>query len=554
MFSRMKIVTSLLCVICLMAIFQMASSGIFFHMLSNSNEKSAFSQALRDQQQYITGVNNALLESRNNISLAVVSLLEKGTGERPGEIKGMLSAAENELKKSATGFEAYRNALTESGLRDPRQQELNKAFKAYREGLAGKLSLVQSGNIDDYLAVSIADKQLAFENALAIWVKANSVLTDKGIAQGQADYKRALWMIIAVLVITLVVVLLVWTGLHRILIRPLRESIEHIRQVANGDLTHPIEVKTKNEMGELLNTVRYMQQELRHTVGLVRDSSESIYTGATEISNGSTDLSARTEQQAASLEQTASSMEQLTATVKQNAENARQASQLALNASETARHGGSVVDNVVLTMKDIAGSSKKIADITSVIDGIAFQTNILALNAAVEAARAGEQGRGFAVVAGEVRNLAQRSAQAAKEIKTLIEDSVNRIDSGSQLVENAGVTMGEIVNAVTRVTDIMGEIASASEEQSRGINLVSTAVTEMDQVTQQNATLVEESATAAARLEEQAGLLKQAVAVFRIGQTLHGQDVKMPGQSESQKEPLRTEQATEASDDNWETF
>ncbi len=555
MFSRMKIVTSLLCVICLMAIFQIASSGIFFQMLSNSNEKSAFSQALRDQQQYISGVNNALLQSRNNVSLAVISILQSSAGATPEQIKGMLSDAEKELKKADSGFEAYRNALTESGVRDPRQQELSKTYKAYRSGLSELLSMVEGGNITGFLTLPVVGKQTKFENAFAVWVKANDALTDKGIAKGQADYKHALWMIIGVLLITLLVVIMVWIGLHRILIRPLRESIEHIRQVANGDLTHSIDVRAKNEMGELLNSVKYMQQELRHTVGLVRDSSESIFTGASEISNGNTDLSARTEQQAASLEQTASSMEQLTATVKQNAENARQASQLALNASETARHGGSVVDNVVLTMKDIAGSSKKIADITSVIDGIAFQTNILALNAAVEAARAGEQGRGFAVVAGEVRNLAQRSAQAAKEIKTLIEDSVNRIDSGSQLVENAGITMGEIVNAVTRVTDIMGEIASASEEQSRGIDLVSTAVTEMDRVTQQNATLVEESASAAEKLEEQAGLLKQAVAVFRIGQTQRGGDeVKLLGSSESQKTPVRTEQATLPSADNWETF
>ncbi|SQC90935.1 Aspartate chemoreceptor protein [Cedecea neteri] len=227
-------------------------------------------------------------------------------------------------------------------------------------------------------------------------------------------------------------------------------------------------------------------------------------------------FSSRTEQQAASLEETAASMEQLTATVKQNAENARQASQLALNASETAQRGGKVVDGVVKTMHDIAGSSKKIADIISVIDGIAFQTNILALNAAVEAARAGEQGRGFAVVAGEVRNLASRSAQAAKEIKSLIEDSVSRVDTGSVLVESAGETMSDIVNAVTRVTDIMGEIASASDEQSRGIDQVALAVSEMDRVTQQNASLVEESAAAAAALEEQASRLTQSVATFRL--------------------------------------
>ncbi|HDJ8364408.1 TPA: Tar ligand binding domain-containing protein [Escherichia coli] len=265
------------------------------------------------------------------------------------------------------------------------------------------------------------------------------------------------------------------------------------------------------------------------------------------------DLSSRTEQQAASLEETAASMEQLTATVKQNAENARQASHLALSASETAQRGGKVVDNVVQTMRDISTSSQKIADIISVIDGIAFQTNILALNAAVEAARAGEQGRGFAVVAGEVRNLAQRSAQAAREIKSLIEDSVGKVDVGSTLVESAGETMAEIVSAVTRVTDIMGEIASASDEQSRGIDQVGLAVAEMDRVTQQNAALVEESAAAAAALEEQASRLTEAVAVFRIQQQQQQQrETSAVVKTVTPATPRKM--AVADSGENWETF
>jgi len=250
-------------------------------------------------------------------------------------------------------------------------------------------------------------------------------------------------------------------------------------------------------------------------------------------------------------------MEQLTATVKQNAENARQASQLALSASQTAEKGGSVVDGVVKTMSEIAGSSKKIADITSVIDGIAFQTNILALNAAVEAARAGEQGRGFAVVAGEVRNLAQRSAQAAKEIKGLIDDSVNRVSIGSQLVGTAGETMNDIVSAVTRVTDIMGEIASASDEQSRGIDQVGEAVTEMDRVTQQNASLVEESAAAAASLEDQASRLSQSVSLFKIRRDAAPQTLTkhVPIAAPATALPASRKALTApVSDTHWETF
>jgi methyl-accepting chemotaxis protein-1 (serine sensor receptor) len=311
--------------------------------------------------------------------------------------------------------------------------------------------------------------------------------------------------------------------LIRAINQPLQEMLTHFDAIASGDLTSHIEAKSKNEMGTLMLGLQKMQARLTDTVSQVREGSTAIGAATTEIAAGNLDLSSRTEQQAASLEETASSMEELTSTVKQNADNARQANQLAVTASTVAVKGGAVVSDVVDTMDSINTSARKIVDIIGVIDGIAFQTNILALNAAVEAARAGEQGRGFAVVASEVRNLAQRSAAAAKEIKTLIDDSVSKVDAGSKLVAQAGTTMTEVVDSVKHVTDIMGEILAASQEQSAGIEQVNTAIVQMDEVTQQNAALVEEAAAAAASLNDQASNLSAVVAVFKI----HGHQSSM---------------------------
>jgi len=301
-----------------------------------------------------------------------------------------------------------------------------------------------------------------------------------------------------------------WVG------RPLQDLSRAVTVLAAGDLTQPCHSDQRDEIGELIRNVEGMRQRFQQMIGSVRSSVDSITTASVEIATGNQDLSARTEQTASNLQQAASSMEQITGTVKQSADSALQANQLAASAAEVAARGGSVVSQVVTTMDEINASSKKISDIIGVIDGIAFQTNILALNAAVEAARAGEQGRGFAVVASEVRSLAQRSADAAKEIKALIGASVDRVEAGSRLVADAGTTMSEIVGSVQRVSDIIGEITAASSEQSDGIGQINTAVTQLDQMTQQNAALVEESAAAAESLKDQAARLAQAVGTFRL--------------------------------------
>ena len=322
------------------------------------------------------------------------------------------------------------------------------------------------------------------------------------------------------------------------IVRPLRTAVDIARKVADGDLTAQIDVSAKDETGQLLLALKDMNTSLLNIVGEVRSGTDSIATSSTQIAAGNQDLSSRTEEQAGSLEETASSMEELTSTVKQNADNARQANQLAASAAQVAVKGGAVVAQVVGTMQSINTSSNKIVDIISVIDGIAFQTNILALNAAVEAARAGEQGRGFAVVASEVRNLAQRSASAAKEIKTLIGASVEQVNAGSMLVAQAGSTMNDIVDSVQRVSDIITEITAASSEQSVGIDEINRAIGQMDAVTQQNAALVEESAAAAESMQHQAHNLAQVVSVFK----LNGQQASVSGLKGMQRPAAKTPQ------------
>lgn len=360
--------------------------------------------------------------------------------------------------------------------------------------------------------------QAGYLAALGDLIGYQSELMNAAYNQTRADVRRTLWLLsIMTLTCAVVGIVIAWR-LARSVTAPLDTAVTVADRIADGDLDVDITDDRRDELGQLLRSMKRMRTSLARVVGTVRENAENVTTASAQIAAGNQDLSSRTEQQAASLQETAASMEQLTSTVKQNAENARTANQLAQSASTAAAAGGQTVSEVVTTMDSISANSRKMADIIGVIDGIAFQTNILALNAAVEAARAGEQGRGFAVVATEVRTLAQRSADAAKEIRTLISQSVERVAAGSNLVQAAGTAMQDIVSRVTRVTDLIGEITHSAAEQSNGIEQVNLAVSQMDQVTQQNAALVEEAAAAASSLKTQAGELVQAVAVFQLAQ------------------------------------
>jgi len=448
---------------------------------------------------------------------------ELGLADGSNQIKNFIIRGGNFDKSFSDDMAKVEQAAAEYrafGGTSPREEQALSAIedgvRAYRAGLATVSGLKAKGaSIQDLdSAVAGADKPVAaaLRDLLAINQEHAGRTSLELSAMLASTQQRVALMTLLILALGAVFAHLI----SKSITRPLIDAVRLAQRVAAGDLSGEVEVKSRDETGQLLQALKSMNENLRKTVGEVRSGTDAISAASEQIASGNADLSSRTEQHASSLEETASSMEELTSTVMQNAENAKRANQLALGASDVARKGALVVTEVVGTMSSIEDSSKKIEDIISVIDGIAFQTNILALNAAVEAARAGEQGRGFAVVASEVRNLAQRSAAAAKEIKQLIGDSVRKVEDGSKLVDEAGETMGKIAGSVTKVTDIMSEIAAASQEQSAGIEEVNQAITQMDQVTQQNAALVEQAAAAAESLKQQVQNLVQAVAVFKL--------------------------------------
>ena len=501
-------------------------------------------------------VRTGLSNSSNHLRTARINMIHAGAASRIAEMDEMkknIAEAEQRLKQSQDGFAAYMSR----GVRTPADEaldgDLKTSYQAYIDGMQPMLKYAKNGMFEAIINHENETARPLDDAYNAVLLKAIKIRTDRAnmlTEQAHTRTQLGLMFMVGAFGLALVLTVITFIVLRRTVINPLQRAANRIAHIAKGDLTLPEEQTGRSEIGRLTHDLQTMQRSLVNTVGTVRQGAEEIYRGTSEISAGNTDLSSRTEQQAAAIEQTAASMEQLTATVKQNADNAHHASKLAEDASGKASRGGQMVSGVVKTMGNISSSSKKISEITAVINSIAFQTNILALNAAVEAARAGEQGRGFAVVASEVRTLASRSANAAKEIEGLISESVSLIDQGSGEVVAAGNTMSEIVEAVKRVTDIMLEIAAASDEQSRGIVQVSQAISEMDKVTQQNASLVEEASAAAASLEDQAARLTEAVGAFR----LQGMGQARSSSKAAPVAPAAPLRPATVDGDNWETF
>ncbi|MFM0119294.1 MULTISPECIES: methyl-accepting chemotaxis protein [unclassified Paraburkholderia] len=516
MFSKIKVASGLLCVLAAFCVFQLVTVGLGFWSLTRTHDDVGdLSNIALKQVDAVNETTQHLMDARINLSRAGTRMVRGGS-----EPTDIVQHAREQLTAADQSFAAFMSAPKTGDENGARAAALAERYKKLHDALAELVQFLDSNNIQAFLdqpTQSFQDAYLGESHNFVQFGNAASRASLDSIDTRMATFRAVSIVILLVLVAG---TFAVYAALRRGVVAPLEEAGRHFDRIAQGRLDQPIAGRGTNEIGRLFSGLAKMQASVARTVQTVRESADSIHLGADEIATGNADLSARTENQAASLEETASSMEELTATVRQNAEHAREANALAETALEATSRGSEVVNEVVDKMRGIAQSSDKIAEIISVIDGIAFQTNILALNAAVEAARAGEQGRGFAVVAGEVRGLAQRSAQSAKEIKTLISESVAEIQGGSTLVEHAGEAMSNVSASISRVTQMMAEISASSLEQSTGIEQVNQAVVQMDEMTQQNAALVEEAAAAAASLHQQTQQLKQAVSVFEISESV----------------------------------
>ena len=516
MFSKIKVASGLLCVLAAFCVFQLVTVGLGFWSLTRTHDDVGdLSNVALKQVDAVNETTQHLMDARINLSRASTRMVRGGA--EPADI---VQHAREQLTAADQSFGAFMSAQKTSDENSTRAAALAERYKKFHDALAELVQFLDANNIQAFLdqpTQGFQDAYLAESHNFVQFGAAASQASLDSIDARMATFRA---VSIAILLVLVAGTFGVYAALRKGVVAPLEEAGRHFDRIAQGRLDQPIASRGTNEIGRLFSGLAKMQASVARTVQTVRESADSIHLGADEIATGNADLSARTENQAASLEETASSMEELTATVRQNADHAREANALAETALEATSRGSEVVNEVVDKMRGIAQSSDKIAEIISVIDGIAFQTNILALNAAVEAARAGEQGRGFAVVAGEVRGLAQRSAQSAKEIKTLISESVAEIQGGSTLVEHAGEAMRNVSASISRVTQMMAEISASSLEQSTGIEQVNQAVVQMDEMTQQNAALVEEAAAAAASLHQQTQQLKDAVSVFEISETV----------------------------------